>query len=175
MSAEAIIRSDFVGVACYSVDPSAFFNLVNVELGNIGFDVQQGGAIEHVHIFHLQDVVVDADEFYHWKPNGIGPPGRPGGKYSVGLVVKEGDYLQIKTFWPVKLIDQVDMGKMLKIEQALNKPFLQYNDSFNSFRPAGLDGHPFLAFERGLDGSDGVECNGHFFIQLNRIYFWTQI
>jgi len=55
--------------------------------GKVGFDVEDGSAIEHVHAAHVQARAVAAEKFYRGQADGIGAAGGAGGEDAVGTVV----------------------------------------------------------------------------------------
>jgi hypothetical protein len=54
-----------------------------IECGYIGLDVQEGSAVDDVHVLDMEGAVLDADEAYDGEADRVGPPWDPGGEDSM--------------------------------------------------------------------------------------------
>src|SRR5690606_30129410 len=138
-----------------------------IGIGNIGFDVEHGGAIEQIDAGNVQATGLDAIEPHHRLPDRVGAMGGPAGEYAYAAVAAQ----------PGRTHAQVigSAGGGMEHEQ---QP--QVADTLESFHRFGavigrvqLDGAPGCRCQTGLAGNgkllgeagmyhaDGVETEGH--------------
>lgn len=60
---------------------------MHIEIGNIGFDIQQGCAVQDIDILHLQDVSSHTVQFDDRYSNTIGFSGSPGAENTMLFVM----------------------------------------------------------------------------------------
>ena len=82
---------------CPATIPPDLGVFTNVEIWNVGLDIKQGCAIQHVNAFDIEAVAIHVEKTHQRKTNGIGAAGITGGKDAMCLVIQKGLDAQIIT------------------------------------------------------------------------------
>ena len=117
--------------------PAAARMLTDIKAGDVRLDVQQRGAIQHVDILNMDDVTCDAPQSYQAQPDGIRPPRSTSGKHAAGNVVQIGFHDEPYVPSLMKMIDQMNMGKAIKIAEAFR---VLIKDLYRSLYPLSING-----------------------------------
>ena len=91
----------------------------HIERGNVGFDVEQGRAVQHVHVLDMQNTFLDAIQLYDRKTDGIRSLGSSGGKKPVRTGIHEGHDAQLESLTAMEVVQQDDVGETFEVLQPL--------------------------------------------------------
>ena len=96
-------------------NPPRFFYFMNIKIGNVRFDVQDRCSIKIVHILYMKDVSIHPVQLYNRYTDPVGSAWGPGAENTMGFVIqKRSDYEGVPP-GEMKMIDQKDVGKAVKI------------------------------------------------------------
>ena len=85
-----------------------------VQIGEVGLDVQQGRAVQHVHMRDVEDVPVPAQQRYQAHADAARTAGGPGGEDAALLRPAVRDDVQARRVCPVEGKEQPDAGRVFQ-------------------------------------------------------------
>ena len=85
-----------------------------VQIGGAGLDVQQGRAVQHIHMRDVEDIPVPAQQRYQTHADVAWTAGSTGSEDAAFLRLPVRDDLQARSLRPVEGEDQPDAGKALQ-------------------------------------------------------------
>ena len=90
-------------------DPTAAFDLMDIKLRDIRFDVQQRRAVHYVDISDRQDDAFYPDQPHYRQPDRVGARWGPGGEEAPRVLIQKRRYFQRKAFRQVEMVNKVNV------------------------------------------------------------------
>lgn len=142
--------------------PAALSIRKRIESGDVGFDVQQRCAIEHINIFYRQLMPVNRNEPDNRKPDGVRPLRRPGRKDTMRDRIQVRDNLEFMPAYPVERINEDEPGEAFEIPEPGPELLIERDRAPHTPGTGRLDGHANRIGKRGTNSTDGSERNNRF-------------
>jgi hypothetical protein len=80
-----------------------------VERGDVGFEIQERGVIQYIHIQDLELMTFDGEQPYNGEADWVGAAGRAGGKQAAFVLVQEGHNAQLESLAAMEMVEQNDV------------------------------------------------------------------
>jgi len=131
-----------------------------VEGQDVGLQVQQGRAVEDVHVHDLQPGAAHRHQPHEREPDRVGAGGGAGGKDAPRPVIHEGRDGQPRRPAAVEEVDQEDVREALQVAQSLLESRVERHPAAHAAGAGGLDGHVLGALEGRVDRADRLQLDG---------------
>ena len=165
-TAEALIGHDRLVLAGRVGVPADTHVEARVELGDVGFDVEDRRAVEQIKVGHQHAARLDAQDAKQRDRDRIWPRRRARREDSARLSIQERNHLELRRCGAVQVADEQQVREPVEILQSRPELGLQLQAALRPLRARRLDGHARSLRERAAHRPDRTVDQVHLSVSL---------